>query len=259
MKIKDIITALEDFAPCGIQENWDNSGVQVGLTDIEVSGVMLSVDVTEHVLERAKNLGCNLIISHHPLIFSPMKSVTGCSSCERIVMAAIKSEITIYSAHTNYDSVCGGVSFKMAERLGMTNLKILDLKNGFDNVGLGVVGDIEAYRPADFLDLLKEKFDLKYLRYSEICKDEIKRVALCGGSGGSLIDCALNSEVDIYVSADFKYHDFQRPDSRMIIADIGHYESEKYIIEIFCDVLSKKNYNFANRIFIEYVNPVYYR
>lgn len=257
MKVRDIVAEIENIAPLSFQEKYDNSGLVVGSLDSEVSKIILALDVTEDVIDEAINFGAELIISHHPLIFSGLKSVTGETYIERCVIKAIRSGISIYSSHTNIDSVIGGVSYKMAERVGLQGLSFLSSEDG-ENRGFGVVGElIEAMPLSDFLDKLKFDFNLSSLRYTSYDK-KIKRVALCGGSGASLIGCALNKGVDAYVTGDIKYHDFFNTEKRLSLIDIGHFESEQCILDVFYDIISKKIPNFANRIKSIKSNPVNY-
>ncbi|MFI3262264.1 MAG: Nif3-like dinuclear metal center hexameric protein [Rikenellaceae bacterium] len=362
MKIKDIINELESFASLSLQEHWDNCGVQVGDTSLEATGIVLCLDVTLETVNKAIKKGFNLIISHHPLIFSGIKSLTGKNTTEKVMLSAIKNNLVIYSAHTNFDNAYGGVSFALAQKLGLKNISILvpsdeklrklafftplshieqvqeaafsagagrignyeccgftsegkgtfraleganpyvgqfnkthteeevkfetivtlgklnavinavkrvhpyeevafdlfELQINRNDYGLGVVGEIEDTEFEDFAAHVKESLDIPYVRYSKKTEKPIRRVAICGGSGAPFIKNAITSNADIYLAGDFKYHDFQVPNDRIMIMDIGHFESEKFIIDIFYDIVTKKFSTFADCIDIDNGSPVNY-
>ena len=252
MRIREIIDSIEQFAPLRLQEEWDNAGVQVGDPDAEVKGILLCTDATESVVAEAIDRGMNLVISHHPLIFRGLKKIMGRTPVERTVAMAIKHDITIYSAHTNMDSAWQGVSFSMADKLGMTNVEFLD-SNAVDpygdqqstTAGCGVIGDIKPAPAREVLQRVKDAFEVAAMRYSGDVSREISRIALCGGAGGFLLDKAVGMGAQLYVSADMRYHDFLDNNQRILIADIGHYESEHYTKEIFLEIIQKKNPTFA--------------
>ena len=349
MKIREITNAIEAVAPLYLQESWDNSGMQVGDLDCEVTGVLLCTDVREEVVDEAIERGSNVIISHHPLLFRGLKKIVGRSYQERIVAKAIKHDITIYCAHTNMDCAVGGVNFKMAEKLGLTNVRVLDpqqgtqrkivvfvpteavarvenamcdagagrlgsydnctyimngeghyrpldgadpwagkvgekhsepevrlevlvhkalcgrvvaamikahpyeepafdiiaLENGDKYAGLGVIGDVVPQEARAFLEKVKNAFEVVSLRYSGNLGRQVRRIALCGGAGAEFTGLAMSQGADVYITGDMKYHEFQGNEDRIILADIGHYESEHYTKEIFYDIITKKNPNFA--------------
>ena len=349
MKVREITDAIEAFAPLHLQESWDNAGMQVGDADTEVTGVLLCTDVREEIIAEAIERGANLIISHHPLLFRGLKKVVGRTYQERIVAQAIKHDICIYCAHTNMDSARGGVNFKMAEKLGLDDVQVLEPQQGtlrklvvfvpdeyvedveqamcdagagqlgnydncsyrtegegqyralkgaipfagnvgefhvepeirlevlvhkalcgrvvaamlkahpyeepafdiiaLDNVdryaGLGVIGNIEPMYARDFLERVKAAFEVEMLRFSGDLYKKVSRIALCGGAGVEFIGAAMAQGADVYITGDMKYHDFQGNEDRIILADIGHYESEHYTKEIFYDIIKKKNPTFA--------------
>ena len=342
MKVKEITSAIEKFAPLHLQESYDNAGMQVGDADSVITGVVLCTDVSNAIVDEAIACGANLIISHHPLIFHGLKNLTGRSDVERMVIKAIRHGISIYSAHTNIDNARGGVSYKMAEKLGLKNVEVLDPQVGtlckivvfvplqqaaeveqamwdagagqlgdyrrcsyrlqgegrfcpcpganpfvgetgtdhvepeirlevlvskarsgavlaamlkahpyeepafdvipLDNAdrysGSGVIGDIQPGSATSFLQQLKSTFGVHTIRYSGNLTRSIKRVALCGGSGAFLIQKAISRGADIYVTGDLKYHEFQGHEQRIILADIGHYESEQFTKELFADIIA---------------------
>lgn len=363
MLIKDIISVLEDFAPPALQEGYDNSGVQCGNTELEARGALLCLDVTEEVLAEAARKKCNLIIAHHPLIFSPLRRLTGESYVERIIMSAIKKDICIYACHTNIDNVQAGVNQKIAEKLGLVNTKILQPKKGlmkklvtfvpkehaekvraalfkagcgeignYDNcsynleghgtfkanaganpfvgkknelhfehetrietvfesykenrvisalhkahpyevvaydiysldnrhpsIGAGLAGELpKAADEAKFLQQVKTAFGCGAIRHTKLLGKKVKRVALCGGSGSFLLRDAIAAKADIFITGDFKYHQFFDAENKLVIADIGHYESERFTPEIFYAVIRKKLPKFAVHLSNLTTNPVNY-
>jgi len=363
MNISQIIETLEDFAPLALQESFDNSGLQVGDVSQRVKGILLCLDVTEEVLDEALELDCNLIISHHPLLFKPIKKLSGKTYIERCVIKACKNDLVIYSAHTNMDNAYGGVNYYLAEKLGLQNLRILSpkndgllklvvfvpeshaetVRNALFNAGAGCIGNydfcsfnvpgegtfrageqahpfvgnlnelhtepeirIETILPAhkksaalrallsvhpyeepaydfyplanewnragsgiagelpcpenetDFLRRLKTVFKLQTLKHSPLRGKEISEVALCGGSGAFLIPDAIACGADIFITGEAKYNDYFDVENRILLAVVGHYESEIITKELFYDVISKKMINFAVHFSTTSTNPVNY-
>jgi dinuclear metal center YbgI/SA1388 family protein len=364
MQIKDILFEIEQFAPLVYQESYDNCGVQVGDINKEATGALLTLDVTEAVVEEAMALGYNLIIAHHPVIFSGLKSLTGKNYVERVILKAIKNDVTIYAAHTNLDNVQMGVNKKIADRLGLQQTRILApvsgklyklftyvpkeaeaaLKEAFFNAGLGQIGAYSecsfgvngtgTFRPSknsnpaigvaggerenvsevklevlvpqhlksvaiatlqknhpyeevayeliaienenqtigagmigelkepmaatDFLRYLKTQMQTDCIRHTAIHSATIQRVALCGGSGSFLLKQAMAAKADVFITGDYKYHQFFDAENRIMIADIGHYESEQFTIEIFSEILKEKFPNFATLFTKTNTNPVNY-
>jgi len=364
MQVKDIADTIEMFAPPVYQESYDNCGLQVGNMADEVSGILISLDVTEAILAEAIERGCNMIIAHHPLIFSGLKKITGKTYVERIVQKAIKNNVNIYAAHTNLDNVFQGVNAKIAEKLGLTDSSILapktntlsklytyapasvadkvrdalfaagagqigkyrecsfnttgtgtfrpgvdahpaigeaggnrvwenevkievivekhresavlqalftnhiyeevayeliPLPNPNQQIGSGMVGMLkEPMNEVAFLQLLRDKMKTGCIRHTALLGKEIGKVAICGGSGSFLLKEAIQSKADIFITGDYKYHQFFDAEGRIIIADIGHYESEQFTSEIFQDILNKKYPNFAILLSNLTTNPVKY-
>ncbi len=252
MKIREITDAIEQYAPLRLQEEWDNAGIQVGDPEAVITGVLLCTDATEAVVAEAVKLGYNLVISHHPLIFRGLKKIMGRTPVERTVAMAIKHDVTIYSAHTNLDSAWQGVSFRMADKIGMTDIEFLDGnrvepygEQASTSAGCGVIGNIEPMPAREVLKKVKEAFEVSAIRYSGDGDRMVSRVALCGGAGGFLLDKAVELGAQLYVTADMRYHDFLDNSQRIVVADIGHYESEHYTKEIFLEIIQKKNPTFA--------------
>ena len=245
MKIKDIISALERFAPLPLQESYDNAGLQVGLTTAEeVSGALLCLDVTEDVIREAADLGCNLIVSHHPLLFRPLRQLTDKTQVERCVRLAVEQGITIYAAHTNLDNAEDGVNYRIAEKLGLVDVQMMQrrpVRVGERSVtaGSGVIGYLTG--PEDslaFLQRIKDVFHVETLQHNELLQRPIQSVALCGGAGAFMLDEAIRMEADAFLTGEMSYHQFFGHEQEIQLAVIGHYQSEQYTKEIFYNIIS---------------------
>jgi len=261
MKIKEIISFLEKIAPLTYQEEYDNCGLIVGDKDAVLNEALITLDCTEAVIEEAIETGCNLIISHHPIIFSGLKKLNGSNYIERTVIKAIKHNIAIYAIHTNLDNVHNGVSAKIADKLGLENCKILAPRDEVNNpnIGFGIIGELpQSVQSKIFLKNLKNIMVTDCVRYTSLVRETIKKVAVCGGSGSSLLLRAKALDADIYISADFKYHDFFDADNKLILADIGHYESEQFTKDLIYDFLTKNFARFAVRLSKVNTNPIKY-
>lgn len=342
MKIREVVSALERFAPLPLQDGFDNAGLQIGLTDAEATGVLLCLDVTEAVLDEAIALEYNLVIAHHPLIFKGYKSITGRDYVERCILKAIKNDIVVYAAHTNMDNAWGGVNFKIAEKIGLKNVHFLEekedallklvtfvpaeqagkvrealfaagcgcignydscsyntegkgtfrawegahpycgaigelhtereirietvlqayrkaavtkallaahpyeepaydfysLRNTWAQAGAGVIGELEQPEAeSEFLTRVKKTFEVECLRHNKLSGREIQTVALCGGSGAFLIPLAVSHHADVFITGEIKYHEFFGHEREILLAEIGHYESEQYTKEIFYAII----------------------
>jgi dinuclear metal center YbgI/SA1388 family protein len=254
--VEDICRCIEDFAPLSLQESWDNSGLCVGSPRQLVNMALLTVDVTEAVVMEAVKAGAQLIVSHHPVTLSGVRRLTGATETERTLMAAVRHGIAIYSAHTNLDSASGGISHRMAQLLGLKDVRPL-IPQGNGTVGMGAVGTLPA--PMDeeeWLRFIKEVFGAKVVRYTPLRGKKIHRAALCGGSGSSLLHEAVASQADAYVTADFKYHQFADAAADILVADVGHFESEQCAKEIFYELISEKMPTFAVRFSEVNTNPI---
>lgn len=251
--------AIEQFAPLGLQDDFDNSGLLVGHADAEVGSALICVDITEAVMDEARRLGAGMVISHHPIIFHPLRHITGGSYVERVVEQAIKEEIALYAAHTNLDNAGGGMSFRLASMLGLEDVSVLVPSAQDAATGSGVVGRLPAPMPAEaFLKHVKNVLGLKVIRHSEICIANIEKVALCTGSGAFLTDAAAAAGAGILVTADLKYNNFLDTGGRLIVADIGHFESEYCAIDLMYDIIRKKMPTFALHKSVDSRNPVNY-
>ena len=232
MLLREIINSIESVAPRSAQEEWDNSGMQVGDTEREISSVLLTTDITEDVVNEAIMLDCQLIVSHHPLLFHGLKQVCGQTPQARVVELAIKNDIAIYSAHTNLDSVPGGINTRLAEKLGLEGISELAVS------GLGAIGRLKnPMRYEDFIAYVRDVLKCTYVRYTRAKKEMVETVALCGGSGAEFIETAIEQGADVYLTADCKYHEFQDADGRIGLVDIDHWISERHAREIFRDII----------------------
>ena len=363
MKLRDITAFFEKLAPLMYQESYDNSGLQVGIYSMEITGALVTLDITEDVIDEAINKGFNLVIGHHPVIFGGIKSLTGKNMAERVVQKAIKNDIAIYAAHTNIDSIKQGVNYKICEQIGLRNCRILDpvkdklkklvvfvpaeyaekvrqalfdvgagtignydncsfnvngegtfrsgedttpfvgekgkmhneeeirietifpehlkgsvltallqahpyeevaydiysLDNKYTEIGMGMIGEMEnPITEKEFLQILKERFKTGVIKHSEYTGKKVKKVAVVGGAGSSLLRKALSEKADVFVSGDFKYHQFFNAEGKILIADIGHFESEQYTRELFYDLLIKNFPKFAVQLSEINTNPIKY-
>jgi dinuclear metal center YbgI/SA1388 family protein len=363
MLLKTIIAELEKFAPLAYQESYDNCGLLTGNKEQEVTGALLCLDCIEAVVEEAIQKKCNLIIAHHPIIFSGLKKLNGSNYIERTIIKAIQNNIAIYACHTNLDNVKLGVNKKIADKLGLVNQQLLSpkksllkklvtfvpsthlevvrenlfnagagnignydscsfilegtgsfrgnensnpfigekgklsleketrlelifetvnesqiisalkqnhpyeevaydiyqLENTYQNIGSGMLGELpNSISEIEFLEKLKVVFKVKVIKHTALTNKNIKKVALCGGSGSFLLKNAINSKSDIYISSDFKYHEFFDGEKQILVADIGHYETEQFTPEIFYDIISNKFPTFASYLTETNTNPVNY-
>jgi len=259
MKISDIIHHLESIAPRHYQEEYDNSGLITGDRTAECSGVLVSLDCTEEIVKEAFEKKYNLIVSHHPLIFRPIRHIDPSDETGRTLIAAIKSGITIYAIHTNLDNIISGVNATIADRLDLINREILLPREGQTSVGSGLIGDLRTSVPErQLLKNLQVEFNIPVIRHSPLTGRPVSRIALCGGAGSFLISSALQKGAGFFISADIRYHSFFEGEKKMVIADIGHYESEQYTIGLLCQVILEKFPNFAVLKSGIVTNPVNY-
>lgn len=248
VKIIEVLRALERFAPLPLQENYDNAGLQMGLTEAEVSGALLCIDVTGAVVAEAVAAGCNLIVSHHPLIFHPLRRISGANDVQRAVMMAIKKDIAVVSMHTNMDNARGGVNFKMAEKMGLQNPVFFGERKtatAYDGTevtgGSGVTGLLPEPMPADdFIKMLKSKFDTECVQANQLLRRKISRVAVCGGAGSFMLGDAIKTGADAFVTGEMHYHEYFGHEQEIQIAVIGHFQSERFTDEIFKEIIEKE-------------------
>ena len=259
MTIRNITDAIEAFAPLSLQESYDNSGLIVGRPSDEVHKALLAVDVTDEVMDEAEREGCDIIITHHPIIFHPLKRLNSANAVERCVERAIRQGIALYACHTNLDSTVNGMSWRLATMLGVENLEVLQPTAAGEQSGFGVIGTLSEPMPTEeFLQRVVEATGAEVMRHSDIATPSVSRVAVCTGSGAFLIGEARKAGAEVYVTADLKYNDFMTPDGALTVADIGHFESEYCAIEILFDILSKNFLTFAVRKSECSRNPINY-
>jgi dinuclear metal center YbgI/SA1388 family protein len=260
--LAEIINVLETFAPLNLQEDYDNSGLIYGNPEKQVNKVIIALDLTQAVLEEASAQKANLIIVHHPPIFRAIKKIVYTDTSTMLLINAIKEDIAIYACHTNLDNVLLGVNGEIAERLGLVDIQVLQPKseeNPNKAIGAGVIGKLaNPIDELDFLKMVKMIFHTGTIRHTSFTGKMIQRVAICGGSGKSLINNALEQNSDAYLTADLGYHDFFIPEKRMLLADIGHYESEQFTSDRLLAILNEKFPNFAVLKSGVNTNPVNY-
>ena len=252
MKIKQVVDALEHYAPLPLQEGYDNAGLQVGLTEaVEMSGALLCLDVTEEVVDEAVRKGCNLIVSHHPLIFRKLARISDENYVQRTVRKAIKNDITIVSMHTNMDAAMGGVNYKIAEKLGLKNLRFFGGEKEINGVkgGNGVIGEItdetmahpdDGIAADDLVIMLRDKFAVECVQCNQLLRRPIRKVALCGGAGSFLLEDAIAEGADAFITGEMHYHEYFGHNQEIQICVIGHYQSEQYTSEIFKQIIEEK-------------------
>ena len=276
LRIHEIVSAFEAVAPLALQESYDNSGLIVGEMGTQVSKALLCLDSTEAVVDEAIAKGCDLIIAHHPIVFGGLKRFTGVDYVQRALIKAIRNNIAIYACHTNLDNVLrGGVNERIAQQLEFAVERVLrpigaDLGSF---VGIGGLDDSDVFRTAgagvlcnlqkpmnvlDFLQHVKAKMGVEVVKYTKCDVDMVSKVAICGGAGSFLIGDALRAGADAFITSDVKYHEFFDAEGKMLLCDIGHYESEKYTIDLFSNILSAKFPKFATIFAGTITNPIDY-
>ena len=258
MKLKDITNIIEKWSPLQQAETFDNVGLLVGNPNSNVEKALITIDTTETVIEEAIKNKCDLIITFHPIIFSELKQVTENTYVERVVKKAIKNNINIYAIHTNLDNNPKGVNYKISEILSLKNTSIL-LKKDNKDIGMGMIGDLsKELNELEFFEFLKHNMDVKYIKHSPFLGKKIKKIAVLGGSGSFAINEAINQKADCYVTSDLKYHDYFKAEKKILLADIGHYESEHFTKQLILDFFIKKIPKFACIISKTNTNPVNY-
>lgn len=258
--IKEIINCLEQVAPLCWQEDYDNAGLVVGNKDLECTGVMVCLDIFSTTLHQAVNKNCNLVISHHPLIFKGIKKIVHDSELETVLALALKNNIAVYCTHTNMDAAFTGVNYMLAKKLGLTHFEPIDNSLHEDNpqyFGEGAMGQLkEKILAKDYLIKVKQTLGLKAIRYIGDENKIIQKIGLCGGSGSFLVGKAIEKGCQMFLTGDIKYHDFLSTEGKIILADIGHFESEQFIKERFIEIISEKFRNFVPLYITEDINRV---
>lgn len=238
-KVSDIIGFMENWAKPEEQESWDNSGFQLML-DNETDKIILSLDITDEVIDYAINNKANLIISHHPMIMGGIKNIDIRTYKGLNLIKAIKNDISIYSAHTSLDVAYGGVNDTIAKILGLNKQQPLaKMDNG---INIGIVGELEkSYTSEEIETQIKDKFQISYINKYGRKNDNIKKIALCGGSGAEFIKDAIENDIDLYITGDIKHHDAQYGyEEGLYIFDISHYESERPVLNTIKSKLKEK-------------------
>ncbi|MDE5987962.1 MAG: Nif3-like dinuclear metal center hexameric protein [Duncaniella sp.] len=262
-KICEITECIEAFAPRSLQEKWDNTGWQLRPASElnSCTGVMFCLDVTPAVVDEAVREGCNLIVSHHPLLFHGLKQISPDRPNQLALLKAIRHGIYIYSSHTALDNAPAGVSHRLGEMLGLMDIQVLSPRQADPSTGLGVIGDFHCALPEDdFLRRVKEVYRAESIRVSDPDRASrgVQNVALCSGSGGEFIPDAIAAGADAYITSDVRYHDFVDFGHDILIVDVGHFESEICTKSIFSAIVSEKFPNFAVRQSCAEHNPVRY-
>ena len=249
--VGEIYNYINEIAPFDTALSFDNVGLLIGNRNISVSRVMLALDIIKPVCDEAKNLGANLIISHHPVIFKPLKNI----SFDSVITTLIKNDISAICAHTNLDIAEKGVNFQLAEKLGLSELSNLTFE---ENHPIGLIGYLATEMGAkSFAELVKKNLDCKGVRYTAV-NDKVKKVAVCSGSGGSFVESAYEKSADAFVVGEIKHSDILKANEMGLnIVDTGHYKSENVIIEPLKNMLSEKFQNiqfFTSKSFRDDVN-----
>ena len=260
MKIREVLSALEQFAPLPLQESWDNAGLQLGLTEAEVSGALLCLDVNEQIVDEAISKGCNLIVSHHPLLFRGLKQISGSNYVQRTVIKAIKNDICVISMHTNMDNATDGVNFRIAKKLALTDIVFMSPKRVGDvECGSGIVGQLpQPLSATDFVQQVKQAFHVQCAMCNELLHRPVSKVAICGGAGDFLLDEAVAAGADAFITGEMHYHQYFGYEQLLQICVIGHYQSEQFTSEIFRDIINKECPGLRTEVAETITNPIRY-
>jgi dinuclear metal center YbgI/SA1388 family protein len=262
IKLRELTDYLETIAPLDLQESYDNAGLIFGDPDAEISSALISLDCTEEIVDEAIALGCQMVISHHPIVFRGIKKLGFSHYVDRTMIKAIQNNIAIYAIHTNLDNVLNdGVNQKIAQKLHLDHLQILRPKMSADTelVGSGIIGMLsQPMTEIDFLKHIRENLGTSLIKHTVLIGSKVQKIAICGGSGSFLLSDAIRAECDFFITADFKYHEYFEANGQIVIADIGHYESEYYTVELIFELLKKKFHKFAAHCTKMVTNPVRY-
>ena len=263
MKIRQVVEALERFAPLPLQESWDNSGLQIGLTEADVSGVLLCLDVTEQIIDEAVRRGCNMVVSHHPLLFRGLKQVSDLTDVQRTVRSAIRHDVCVVSMHTCLDNAHGGVNTRIAERLAMP------LKEGEQPQIAEMGGDTkpgqwvmltlrQPMAARNFVLHVKRQLEAESAMCNELLRRPVTRVAICGGAGDFLLDEAVAHGADAFVTGEMHYHQYFGYEQKLQICVVGHYESEHFTTTLLQDIISRECPEVTTCIAEANTNPILY-
>lgn len=256
MKIKQVLSALEQFAPLPLQESWDNAGLQIGLTEAEVSGALLCLDVTEDIIDEAVSKGCNLVVSHHPLLFRGLKQVADANDVQRTVRKAIKHDIAVISMHTNMDNAAHGVNWKIAERLGCSDITP---KSDAPHASQWVMATLpQPMNAEDFIHLVKQRFHVQCAMCNQLLQRPVNTVAICGGAGDFVLDEAIAAGADAFITGEMHYHQYFGHEQDIQICVTGHYQSEQFTTEIFQKIIRDNCPGLNTVIADTNTNPIVY-
>ena len=258
IKLREIIKIIETWSPKSFSEDFDNVGLIVGDQNSEVTKALITIDTTERVVDEALKKKCNLIISFHPIIFHGLKKLTEETYVERTVRKAIKNNVNIYALHTNLDNHPKGVNYMISKKIGLKKTSFL-IPNKNPDIGMGMIGYIEKpMKEKDFLIYVRKKMNSNFIKHSNFTGNQIKKIAVVGGSGSFAIENALNENVNCLITSDLKYHDYFKSEDKILLVDIGHYESEQFTKDVILDFLNKKIPKFACVKSNTITNPVNY-
>jgi len=258
LKLNKIIKTIEDWAPINTAEEFDNVGLIIGDESSNVNKALITIDTLENVVDEAVENKCDLIISFHPIVFNGLKKIVNKNYVEKTVLKAIKNNINIYALHTNLDNHPKGVNFQISNYLELKNTTILIPKKKFYG-GMGMIGKVnKPISEKEFLNFVKKKMGVKMIKHSNFLNKNIKKVAVLGGSGSFAIEDAIKAGTDCFITSDLKYHDYFKAENKILLVDIGHYESEQYTKELILNFLRKKIPKFACIISKSNTNPVNY-
>lgn len=242
MKAKEIISILDGFANPMLIDSWDNTGFQIGDDNKDIKKVIISLDLDDYTLNKAIDESYDMIITHHPLIFKPITNINNKSNSSKRIMKLISNEIVVYNAHSNLDLANGGVNDSLAEILGIKDTKALN-EIIIDNsiYGYGRIGTVDNISLLQFIEKIKESLSVEDIRVFGQAKDNIEKVAVCGGSGGDFILDAYKMGAQVYLTGDIKYHQAQEAiDLGLILIDAGHFHTEKIILPKLKKILLEK-------------------
>ena len=262
MKINKALDILESWMPKEISEDFDNVGLLIGDPSKELRNILVTLDATEDIIEEAIDKGCNLIVSYHPIIFDGIKKISEQDYVQKAIVKAIENKIAIYAIHTSMDNHPNGISYSLAKIVGLNKTSIIIPKGkkvGNLKIGMGTIGFLKSRISEEkFLDLVKKKVKNNFIRHSKFTGKKISKVAIVAGSGSFAIDDCLNNDVDALITSDLKYHKFFIENDKILLLDIGHFESEKHIKLVIQEYLKKKLPNFTILLSERNVNPVNY-
>lgn len=260
-KVSEVIASIEAYAPLSLQESWDNSGLQVGHPEREVTGVLVALDPTPERIDEALSLGANMVVSHHPLIFKGLKKLTDENRVQRAVESAILNGVAVYSSHTSLDNAEYGVSALVAAIMkAKIDGPLIPLAPG-SKCGTGVLGRIPSLSPETFVAKVKEVLGLKVVRTSDpaLCAQKIDRFAVCGGSGGGFIADAVAAGAQAYITGDIRYHDFIDFADKIFLVDCGHFETEMLCRNLLARLIREAFPELPVHISEKENNPVFYQ